>query len=173
MPNHQKNYQMHRPFDKKYSCCYLAHNVDLTANVGSFFRIADALGVEKIYLTGNSITPPNDKIKRTSRSTEKIVPFEYSAKPQDVITQLKQQHYKIISLEITSNSILLEELELTQEDKVCLIVGAENKGVDADLLAVSDTVVHIPMLGKNSSMNVANACAIATYEITKQLKNKR
>jgi tRNA G18 (ribose-2'-O)-methylase SpoU len=37
------------------------------------------------------------------------------------------------------------------------------------LLDVSDVTVHIPMRGHNSSMNVASACAIATYDIARRL----
>ena len=54
-------------------------------------------------------------------------------------------------------------------DRVCLVVGAENTGVCQALLDASDATVHIPMRGHNSSMNVANACAIATYEIARRL----
>ena len=166
----QLDHTCHRVSEVKYSLCYLAHDVDITMNVGSLFRLADALGIEKIYLTGNSIKPPNDKIKRTSRSTEKVVPFAYHQNPLDVIASLKEQDYTIISLEITSNSIDIGKLAIEKDEKICLILGAENKGVDETLLAASDMTVHIPMLGKNSSMNVANACAIATYAITQQLQ---
>ena len=58
-------------------------------------------------------------------------------------------------------------------DRVCLVVGAENAGVCQALLDASDATVHIPMRGHNSSMNVANACAIATYEIARRLAPER
>jgi tRNA G18 (ribose-2'-O)-methylase SpoU len=53
-----------------------------------------------------------------------------------------------------------------------LILGSENYGVDMELLSLSDFVVNIPMLGTNSSMNVASACSIVSYELTRQLKLK-
>lgn len=141
-------------------------------NIGSIFRIADALGVENIYLTGSSLTPPNSKIHKTSRATEKYVPFQFEQNALHAIDQLKTEHYRIICLEITSNSIAIENLTLNPNDKVCLILGSENKGVSQELLDVSDDVVHIPMLGKNSSMNVANACAIACYDLNQKIIRK-
>lgn len=149
--------------------CYLAHDIDMPVNIGSFFRIADALGVEKIFLTGSSPTPPNPKITRTSRSTEKHVAFEKAPDPLNVIERLKVAGYKIISLEITSASIPLSALPLAGAEKICLILGAERHGVCQPLLDASDACIHIPMLGHNSSMNVANACAIATYELASML----
>lgn len=144
----------------------LAHDITVPMNVGSLFRISDALGIEKIYLSGNTPTPPNNKIRKTSRSTEKYVPFETIENPVEVIQQLKQENCLIIALEITSDSIPLQELKLEQDQKVCLVLGSENTGVNQELLELSDITTHIPMLGKNSSMNVATACGIAVYELS-------
>lgn len=158
----------HTPNQTKYPITLLAHNIESTRNIGSLFRIADALGVEKLYLTGNTATPPNRKIKKTSRSTEKYVTYQYEADPIEAIERLKSDEYTIISLEITSTSIDLQDLRIRPGQRVCLILGAEDSGVPQALLDCSDVSVHIPMLGANSSMNVGSACAIATYQITRQ-----
>ena len=170
MTNQQLDHSQHQRSGIKYPLCLLAHDIDVPMNIGSLFRIADALGVEKIHLTGSSPVPPNSKIKKTSRSTEKYVAFAYERDPLVVIAQLKQQGYKIVSLESTSHSIDIRELAIAATDKICLIVGAENEGICQPLLDASDITVHIPILGHNSSMNVANACAIATFEITRSLQ---
>ena len=167
--NIQLDHTAHQAVPKKFPLCFLANDIDVPMNVGSFFRIADALGVEKIYLTGNSIVPPNAKIKKTSRSTEKYVPYSYEENAFKVIQELKNSGYKIVSLEITSNSIDIERFEVRKDEKICLILGSENRGISQALLDTSDVTIYIPMLGVNSSMNVANACSIATYEITRML----
>jgi tRNA G18 (ribose-2'-O)-methylase SpoU len=167
MKNIQLKHEDHINTNIKIPLCYLAHDIDVPMNVGSLFRIADALGISKIYLTGNSIVPPNSKIRKTSRSTEKYVDYEYREDPTEIISALKEQGYRIISLEITSSSIDLRDLEVKESEKICLIVGSENKGVIQPLLDMSDQTIHIPMLGRNSSMNLANATAIASFEIFK------
>ena len=150
------------------SVCILAHDITVPMNVGSLFRISDALGVEKIYLSGETPTPPNNKIRKTSRSTEKYVPYETVENPTELVKQLKQQNYRIIALEITSDSVPLQELKIENNQKVCLILGSENTGVSKELLDLADITTHIPMLGHNSSMNVATACGIAVYNISSQ-----
>ena len=169
MKNVQLDHDAHKATLTKYPICFLANDIDVPMNIGSFFRIADALGVEKIYLTGNSIIPPNPKIRKTSRSTEKYVPYEYVENPIAVIENLKASGYRIVSLEITSKSIDLAQFQLTVNDKVCLILGSENQGISETLLEASDQTIHIPMLGANSSMNVASACSIATYTISSRM----
>ena len=46
-------------------------------------------------------------------------------------------------------------------------IGNERQGVSERILKQVQEVVHIEMFGKNSSMNVAQATAIALYELTK------
>lgn len=169
MNNIQLNHDVHQATSKKHPLCFLANDIDEPMNIGSFFRIADALGVEKIYLSGNSVIPPNYKIKRTSRSTENHVSYSYEKDALGIVKTLKASAYKIVSLEITSISVDIKDFAIAKGEKICLILGSEANGICQNLLDVSDATIHIPMLGINSSMNVAMACAIASYEIAKKL----
>ena len=168
MENIQLDHHHHQAKITKYPVCFLAHDIDVPMNIGSLFRIADALAVEKIYLSGSSPVPPNSKIKKTSRSTEKYVSFSYESDPFGLIIKLKSEGYTIVSLEITSSSIDIMDLSISSNEKICLILGAESTGVCQELLDVSDKTIHIPMLGENSSMNLASECSIATYEIIRR-----
>jgi len=165
----QLDHTDHQQLRRTKPLCYLAHNLHTPQNVGSLFRLADALGVEKIYLSGTSPTPPNSRIKKTARSTEKYVPHEYIESPFDAVQALKAAGHKIVSLELATNSVEVSEAPLVKGDKICLILGAEHEGVIEALLEASDFSVHIPMSGINSSMNVATACAIASYELLKKI----
>ena len=111
----------------------LANDIADPMNVGSIFRITDALGIEKLFLTGRSPVPPNSKIKKTSRSTEKAVAYEYKENAIEVVNKLKESGCLIVSLEITTNSIDIREFVSKNTDKICLIVGSENTGVSQDL----------------------------------------
>ncbi|MEO6800898.1 MAG: TrmH family RNA methyltransferase [Rhodanobacter sp.] len=169
MQNIQWDHSQHRLAQRGFPLCYLAHDIDAPMNVGSLFRIADALGVEMIYLTGRSAIPPNSKLRRTSRAAEKYVRFSHATDPIPVLRELKASGYRIISLELTSASIDIRQFEVQASDRICLVLGSENAGVSQALLDASEQTVHIPMLGRNSSMNVATACAIATFEISRAL----
>lgn len=166
----QLSHKDFKPKNIKLPFCFLANDFRVPMNVGSLFRIADAMGIEKIYLCGNSPVPPNSKINKTARSTVKIVDFEFNADAIETVNILKKEGYTIVSLELTDDSIELNDFKLNNDQKVCLIIGAESEGVLHELLSLSDFIVHIPMLGLNSSMNVASATAIAAYEIALQLK---
>ena len=147
----------------------LAHDVDLALNVGALFRIADALGVEHLHLTGSSPRPPDPKIRRSARSAERHVAWSHAADPLAVVASLRAAGWRVVALELSTRSVALHAFTVAPGDRVCLVLGTENAGVSQVLLDVVDATVHIPMRGHNSSMNVANACAIATYEIARRL----
>ena len=169
MPNTQLDHHAHRPAAGKHALCLLAHDVQRPANVGSLFRLADALGIESIFLTGQSCTPAHPKARKAARTTEQRVPFAQCDDPLPVVAALKRDGYRIVSLEISSASIGIHRLPVAPGDRICLILGNESAGVCQSLLDASDATVHIPMRGENSSMNVASACAIAAYVITQRL----
>ena len=147
----------------------LANNIEIAGNVGSLFRVADALGVEKLYLTGSTQTPPKYKIRKAARSADNHIPYIYDESAVNVIQQLKTNGYTIVALEITARSENIRDFKLKKQEKTCLIIGSENLGISADLLALSDHHIHIPMYGKNSSMNVITSCAIAVHELIQHL----
>ena len=171
--NTQLKHSDYQQSDKKFPLSLIANDISSPLNVGSLFRLSDALGISKLYLCGKSAVPPNSKINKTSRSTEKYVSYEYHEDANILVDSLKSADTLIVSLEITSSSLTLGSSEfvaaLATRKKVCLILGAENTGVNETLLALSELTVHIPMNGANSSMNVVSAASIACYEITKNM----
>ncbi len=68
----------------------LAHNIRSLWNVGSFFRTADAFGVEKLYLTGYTGLPPRREISKTALGADEWIPWEHRESPEDVIKELKK-----------------------------------------------------------------------------------
>ncbi len=169
MTNFQLEHEDHNTKLYTSHLSLLLHDMELSSNIGNIFRISDALGIGHIYLTGNTNTPPNRKITKSSRSTEKYVSYSYGQNPIELLASLKKQGWLIVSLEISSQSVDLKDFTPPRDREICLIIGTENNGIQQELLDLSDHTVHIPMKGHNSSMNVSNACAIAAYDIINQI----
>lgn len=146
----------------------VADQVSNAPNIGSLFRICDAFGVEKIVFCGDNIPVFGRKMTKTSRATEKFVPFEITADIHAVISKLQNDGYTIISLEITEDSKSIQTIDFSKFEKIALVIGDENFGVNPETIYESDVVTHIDMFGQNSSMNVVQATNIVLYEITRQ-----
>ncbi len=173
--NIQLSHEEHQQTGIKFPLSLFANDINDPLNVGGLFRLSDALGIEMLYLCGDTPTPPNTKIKKTSRSTENNVAFKYHADAATLVKALKTSGALIVSLEITSSSISIGSDEFTKaisnRRPICLILGSENTGISETLLSLSDITVHIPMHGANSSMNIVTATSIACFEITRVLQD--
>ena len=155
------------PIDNTKDIIVLCDHVKGPANIGSIFRLSDAFGVNEIIFGGQALDLSSSRLKRTARNTHHKVRFRESADLQPTLQELHSQGYHSIAIEITDQSIPLHTLARTTWDKVVVIVGDENFGISEGLLKLVSQTAHIPMLGVNSSMNVAQALGIALYEITR------
>ena len=169
----QLTHDKHKYLGYKYPLAFMLDNIIDPINVGAAFRLADALGAEKICLLGDTPYPPNRIITKTARSTEKYVPWEHYDKMTECLSKITAEGYSIISAEITDNSKELSDFkDFKKFNKICLVVGAENKGICQEILDYSIEVVHIKMVGINSSMNAITALSIIAYQIISQWLNK-
>lgn len=136
-------------------------------NIGSLIRLSDAFGIEKLILCGEHI-PTGKRMTKTSRSTEKYVDYQMQSDSLGVVKSLKNDDFHIISVEITKNSIPLQQYKLTVKQPLAIILGSENFGISDAILELSESILHIDMYGHNSSMSVVQAAAVTLYEITNQ-----
>lgn len=142
----------------------IAHNIRSLHNVGSVFRSADAFGVERIYLTGYTATPPRKEIAKTALGSEDQVAWEFHADVLPFITQLKKDGFTVLALENASGTEpILEVAKRLDPTRVVLLLGSEVEGVDKDVLAACDGAVEIPMPGRKRSLNVSVATGIALF----------
>ena len=155
---------------KKFPIAVLCENFLNPENVGMTFRICEAMGVEHLYLTGNSPNVPNRKVVKAARSAHKKVPYHHQLDTVDLLQQLKKDGYTLIGLEITNESKDIRTFDFTKFDKIAFIAGAERYGISDATLQVLDATVHIPMYGVGTSMNVVTALSIGLYEITQQME---
>lgn len=141
----------------------LAHNIRSLWNVGSLFRTADAMNVNKIYLTGYTATPPRREISKTAIGAEEWVSWNHSPEPFDIIDTLKSEGWTIVGLELTPEATTISDYNAPE--KVCLVIGHEITGVPQELLSLCDNIVSIPMHGKKESLNVSVAAGIALHHL--------
>jgi len=147
----------------------LAHNIRSLWNVGSFFRTADAMGVEKIYLTGYTAVPPRREISKTAIGAEDWIDWEYQEDPIQTINHLKSDGWKIVGLELEEGAEKIGDYK--SPEKVCLVLGHEVTGVPEDIIKLCDDVVYIPMHGKKESLNVSVAAGIALDHLRNNLNH--
>lgn len=169
--NRQLQHRDHVAASVKHPLVLLLDNVRDAANVGGIFRLADALGVERLLLCGETASPPDRRLTRSARSTHQVVAYQQREESLRAASELRAQGYQLFALELSRASVDLKSVDFRMHNRICLLLGGERNGLSDALLEIVDQTVHIPMLGQNSSMNVTSACAIALYEITRHLES--
>jgi tRNA G18 (ribose-2'-O)-methylase SpoU len=153
---------------KRQPIVFVLDNIVDTYNIGSFFRLADALSIKKIYLCGQVVTPPNIKIHRSSIGTWKWVTWEQINRVGDCLKKIKTEGYQIYTCEQTKNS--QNYLTLDYQAPLALVFGSETDGVSKEAIEISDKIVEIPMFGINKSLNVLVSAAVIGYHASNRLK---
>jgi tRNA G18 (ribose-2'-O)-methylase SpoU len=76
----------------------MLHNVRSLYNVGAFFRTADAVRIQRLYLSGITATPPDRRIAKTALGAEQTVPWARASSPLATIDALREQRVEIAAI---------------------------------------------------------------------------
>ena len=127
-------------------------------NIGLIFRIADGARLKHIYLHNCEFKLNSKNFKKTARSTQNYL--EHSTIDLEELKSLKKDH-ALVAIEKTDDSQDYKTFASTKP--LILVLGNEQHGVSQPILKQCEACVHIPMLGINTSLNVAVACGIVVY----------
>jgi tRNA G18 (ribose-2'-O)-methylase SpoU len=148
--------------------CVLLDNIRSMYNVGSFFRTADAAGIEALYLCGITAYPPKKAITKTALGAEDTVKWHHAKDSLATAQSLLARGFEIAALETSARAVDL--FDWKPRFPVCLLFGHEVDGLRPELREMADTHVRIPMLGKKHSLNVATAGGVAIYELVRKYR---
>ena len=146
----------------------LLDNVRSMYNVGAFFRAADGVRLERLYLCGITAHPPKRAISKTALGAEEVVPWEHDWDSLKVAGSLRHKGYELAAIETSPHAVDLFEWE--PSFPVCVVFGNEVEGLQPGVLEMADAHVRIPMLGHKNSLNVATAAGIVLYELLRKYR---
>jgi tRNA G18 (ribose-2'-O)-methylase SpoU len=154
----------------KVSFTIVLDNVRSQHNIGSVFRTADAFRLEKIYLCGITATPPHREIHKTALGATDSVSWEYRKKTIEAIGELREKGYQIFSVEQTEGAVMLDQVKLSKKQKYALVFGHEIRGVDQQVVDLSDRCIEIPQYGTKHSLNISVAAGIVIWELFRHMR---
>ena len=176
---------------KRREIYIICDNILDTYNIGSIFRLADAVAAKKIYLCGSSETPPNSRIAKAAVGTDKWISWEYASTAAEAIQEIRKRHSRPIRLSSRPKPDRESDPRLCEDDKgrkikviaieqnprsidfrkadfkepIAFVVGHETSGVSTEALKACDQIVEIPMFGVNKSLNVMVSLAIVLFKV--------
>lgn len=138
-----------------------------TYNIGSLFRLADAVAAKKVYLCGEMEFPPSSRIHKAAVGTENWVPWEKRGSTLEVVRELRKNGIWIVAIEQGKRAISYKDY--IPKWPVALVLGNETTGIKKEVLREVDLIVELPMLGINKSFNVWGSAAVMAYRIIERL----
>lgn len=134
-------------------------------NFGAIARTAECLGVHGIIIPVRGAAQVNEDAVKTSAGAFNYLPVCREDNLKETVSFLQQSGYKVVACSEKTESFLAAE---DFRGPVALIMGSEERGINADLLKQADAICKIKMQGRIESLNVSVAAGMALYEIQRQ-----
>lgn len=137
-------------------------------NLGTILRTAYWFNIQSVLLSVDSADVYNSK---TTRSSQGGV-FHTNA-AEDVVllkklNELKKNGYNIYLLTPSARKNLNEAAQQIKNEKSVIVFGSEAHGISDELMNAGFEEIKIEGYSECESLNVAIACGIVLYEITKK-----
>ena len=134
-------------------------------NFGAIARTCEVAGVDAIVIPSKGSVTVNADAVKTSAGALHSIPVCREQSLREAIIFLKNSGVKVVTATEKASAYYTES-DLTLP--VAIVMGAEDTGVAADHLRVSDELVRIPQFGTIQSLNVSVAAGVLIYEVIRQ-----
>lgn len=134
-------------------------------NLGTILRVADAVGIDGIFLSKTSVDLYNSKVvKSTMGSLEHVDVFVVEHLPT-LIEQLRQKKILIYGAYLEES---ISHFEADFNLGCCVVIGNEGNGISDEVIQCVNQRIKIPMPGKSESLNASVATSVILYEALRQ-----
>ncbi len=131
-------------------------------NLGTMIRTAAATGVDRLWISEDSVEFDHPKVLRASVGAWFQMPITVEA---DLLTVIEQFPGQIVATLPTAEK---SYWDINLQTPTLLLFGNEGAGLSAPLATLADETVKIPLKGGVESLNVAIAASLILYEAQRQ-----
>ena len=135
-------------------------------NLGAIIRSADGAGVSGVVLPRHRAVHVTPTAAKAAAGAIEHVPMSLVAGLPNALQRLRDSGIWVVGLDDAGDRSLFDLGDLASEG-ICMVMGAEGAGLSRLVRERCDLIVHIPMRGRLSSLNVSNAAALALYEVAR------
>jgi 23S rRNA (guanosine2251-2'-O)-methyltransferase len=135
-------------------------------NLGAIIRSCEGAGVHGILLPRHRAVHVTPTVAKASAGAVEHVPIALVPGLPATLSRLRDLGIWVVGLDDAAERSLFDIADLAAEG-ICVVLGAEGAGLSRLVRERCDLLVGIPMRGRISSLNVAAAAALATYEVAR------
>jgi 23S rRNA (guanosine2251-2'-O)-methyltransferase len=135
-------------------------------NLGAILRSAECAGVSGVLLPRHRSAHVSPTVTKAAAGAIEYLPMTLVGGLPATLLRLKEAGVWVIGLDAGGDRPLFD-LEVADEP-VCLVLGAEGRGLSRLVRQRCDALAGIPLHGNLGSLNVAAAGALACYEVARR-----
>jgi 23S rRNA (guanosine2251-2'-O)-methyltransferase len=135
-------------------------------NLGALLRIAECAGVTGVVLPKHRAVHVTPTVTKAAAGAVEYLPMTLVGGLPTAIESMKAAGLWTVGLDAAGDTPV-HELTVAG-DGVCLVLGAEGKGLSRLVRQRCDLIASIPLHGRLASLNVASAGAVACYEVARR-----
>ena len=140
-------------------------------NAGSVLRVADAAGAEVVVCTEGSVDVYNGKSVRASTGSLFHLPVVTGAGLAATLDAARASRLQVLAADGAGDVDLDEAADAgTLGRPTAWLFGNEAWGLPAEVRALADAVVRVPIHGAAESLNLATAAAVCLYASARALR---
>ena len=134
-------------------------------NFGAIARTAECAGVSVIILPAKGGAAINADAVKSSAGALLRIPVSRVPNLRTALYYLKASGFSIIAATEKGDGSIFDA---NMHSATAIVLGAEDSGISASVLALCDQKASIPMQGAISSLNVSAATAVLLFEAVRQ-----
>jgi 23S rRNA (guanosine2251-2'-O)-methyltransferase len=134
-------------------------------NLGACLRSADAAGVDAVVVPKDNSADLTAVVRKVACGAAEVIPFVRVVNISRTLQALKARGVWLYGTDGEADKSLYDS-DLTTS--LALVMGAEGKGMRRLTREQCDYLVHLPMAGSVSSLNVSVAAGIVLFEAVRQ-----
>lgn len=138
-------------------------------NLGAIIRTAECAGAAAVLLPEHRSCQVTYAAMKTAAGAAAYLPVCRIGNIRQTLEHLKEEGFWVVGTDMDGESIYNEA---NLKGPLCIVMGAEGKGMARLTRELCDFCVRIPMNGHVSSLNVSVAAALLLYEAEKQRRVK-
>ncbi|WP_242224033.1 23S rRNA (guanosine(2251)-2'-O)-methyltransferase RlmB [Bacillus cereus group sp. BfR-BA-01380] len=131
-------------------------------NLGSIMRTADAVGAHGIIIPKRRAVGLTAAVAKASTGAIEYVPVARVTNLSRTIDELKERGLWIAGTDAKGKD---DYRHLDGKMPIGLVIGSEGKGMSRLIGEKCDFLIHLPMVGKVTSLNASVAASLLMYEV--------
>ena len=165
---HQRWPRLEQVKPRNELCWIAVETIRSPGNLGTILRTSDAVGGAGLLLLGDATDPYDPGTVRATMGAMFTQRFVRTSS-KELAHWKRRKQYLLVG---TSPTALQDYQEVHYRMPTILLIGEERKGLSAELQAMCDLMVRIPMVGESDSLNVAMATGVMLYELFNQRRKQ-